>query len=157
MKFLIGKKIGMTQIFDDKGNMVPVTLVEAGPCYIAQKKDGKKDGYLAVQIGWGELKKANKPSAGHLKNSGKQLRYLREFRDKTNKENFEGVNVGDKIDVSVFQEKDKVSVSSVSKGKGFAGMIKRWGASRKPTTHGAKHQTRAMGSVGCRFPQRVVK
>ncbi len=157
MKFIIGQKLGMSQIFDETGKMIPVTLIEAGPCYITQikqkeaaKESKNGDGYEAIQLGFEVLKdsKVKKPQ------KTKPYRYLKEFKGEIDIAKYK---VGDKIDVSSFDVGEKVSVSGISKGKGFAGMIKRWGVARKPTTHGAKHQTRAMGSVGCRYPQRVVK
>ena len=161
MKFILGKKLEMSQIFDENGNCIPVTLIEAGPCYITQVKTkeprkapseqrGKKDGYEAVQIGFERLKekKVKKP------NRDKPYRYLKEFRGNID---ISKHKVGDKIDASVFNPNDKVFISGISKGKGFAGVIKRWGFKSKPATHGTKHEERAMGSVGCRFPQRVIK
>ncbi len=149
----------MAQIFDEKGNVAPVTLIEAGPCYVVKiKKAGDEDNYNAIQIGFSETKKITKPVQGHLKKSGvdKKLRILREFRDLKN-QGFAELKAGDEINVSSFKAGDSVAVSGISKGKGWAGVIKRWHFNRKPTSHGAKHETRAQGSVGSRFPQRVVK
>lgn len=120
----------MSQIFDEGGNVVPVTIIKAGPCSVFRVKKEERDGYKAVQIGLQKKKK--------------------EFKG-------EGFKEGDNIDVSVFQKGDKVKVSGLSKGKGFAGVVKRWNFSMKPATHGTKHEARAMGSVGCAFPQRVIK
>ena len=145
----------MSQMFDKEGNIIPVTLIEAGPCFVTQIKTKDKDKYEALQIGFQEAKKLSKSQTGHLKKIGKQLKYLKEFEIK--EEDLKKIKNGDKLDVSVFKEGDKVKVSGISKGKGFAGVIKRWHFNRKPATHGAKHEERAMGSVGCRFPQRVVK
>jgi len=140
----------MTQMFDEKGDVVPVTLIEAGPCYITQIKNSEKDGYSAIQVGFEKIEKKNK-----IKKSmnGKEFKELKEQRI----DGKEQYNIKDEIKVSVFKIGDKIAVSGISKGKGFAGVIKRWNFNRKPTSHGAKHETRAMGSVGCRFPQRVVK
>jgi len=158
--FILGKKIEMSQIFDEKGNVIPVTLVEAGPCFIVQIKTkeprsaadgglrGKKDGYDAVQIGFEGLKekKIKKPQ------KNKPYRYLKEFKTDVSK-----YKTGDKIDVSVFKEGDKIKISSISKGKGFAGAVKRWGFHGRGASHGVKHEERKIGSTGCRFPQRVIK
>lgn len=151
MKFILGQKIGMSQVFTDKGKVVPVTLVEAGPCVVTQIKTREKDGYQAVQIGFGEVRKLTKPLAGHLKDLGKP-RYLREFEDEI--KNFK---VGQKIDVSVFKEGDKVKVSGISKAKGFTGVVKRHGFKGSPATHGTKHTLRAPGSIGSAFPEKVFK
>lgn len=150
MKFLLGKKIEMSQIFDESGKVVPVTLVEAGPCWICQiKTSEEKDGYDAIQIGFEKLEKKQKIK----KTMGKKpYRFLREFRASPEK-----LKVGDKIDVSIFQEGEKVRVSGISKGKGFAGVVKRWGFAGQSATHGTKHEERSPGSTGSRFPQRVVK
>jgi len=137
-------------MFDDTGKFVPVTLIEAGPCYVTQVKNEEKDGYNAVQAGF---KKIEKKSKIKKTMKGKEFAFLKEQRT----ENKEQLKIGDRIDVSLFKEGEKVSVSGVSKGKGFAGVIKRWNFNRKPATHGQKHEERAMGSVGCRFPQRVIK
>ncbi len=149
MKFILGRKLGMSQVFDEKGNMIPVTLVEAGPCFITQIKTKKKDSYTAAQIGFISKKKNVKKTE-----KGKEFRFLKEFNHSP--EDSE-LKINDKIDVSVFQEGEKVKISGVSKGKGFAGVIKRWGFKSKPATHGQKHEERALGSVGCRYPQRVIK
>jgi len=136
--------------------MVPVTLIEAGTCYITQIKTEEKDGYDSLQIGCFEAKKLTKPEEGHLKKIDKKLRFLRECRVK-NKEDLKGFKEGDAIDISIFKQGQVVSVSGISKGKGFAGVIKRWGFHSKPATHGQKHEERALGSVGSRFPQHVIK
>ncbi|MDO8265239.1 MAG: 50S ribosomal protein L3 [Candidatus Parcubacteria bacterium] len=157
MKFILGQKLGMSQIFTDNGKVVPVTLIEAGPCFITQIKNKEKDGYSAVQIGFGKTKNATKPETGHLKkNNLENLRYLREFRVDEAKIDDKEVKEGEKIDVSLFKEGEKVRVAGVSKGKGFAGVVKRWHFKGHPQTHGTKHETRTAGSVGGRFPQRVV-
>ncbi len=142
----------MSQIFDDEGKIVPVTLVEAGPCYVTQTKTKEKDGYEAIQIGFMETKKANKPTKGHLKKAGKELKHLKETQGLSD------LKVGDEINVASFNEGDEVTVAGVSKGKGFAGAVKRWGfKGQQSSTHGTKHELRTLGSVGGRFPQRVVK
>ncbi len=156
MKFILGLKLGMSQIFDEKGNQTPVTLVEAGPCVVIQIKTREKDGYSAVQIGFGEAKKQTKALAGHLKDLGKLL-FLREFRTEVPEINDKELTRGDKIDVSIFQEGDKISISGFSKGKGFQGVVKRWHFKGRPATHGTKHELRTPGSVGSSFPQRVIK
>ena len=153
MKFILGKKIEMSQIFDEKGNVIPVTLIKAGPCYITQIKTKEKDKYESVQIGFEKLKdKKIKKSQ-----KSKPYRYLKEFRNKELKSKDQELKVGDKIDVSTFKEGDKVKISGISKGKGFAGAVKKWGFHGKPATHGTKHEERTIGSIGSAFPQRVIK
>ncbi len=151
MKFIIGKKIEMTQIFDEKGNVVPVTLIESGDCIITQIKTDEKDGYDAVQIGFikkiKNIKKTDKT---------KEYKHIKEFRKLENDEMGER-KVGDIIDVSIFEQGDKVKVSGISKGKGFQGAVKRWGFHGRNATHGVKHEQRTLGSVGSAFPQRVIK
>lgn len=150
MKLLLGQKLGMSQLFDSAGKFIAITLIEAGPCFVTQIKTDDEDGYKAIQMGFLKIEKKKK-----IKKTmkGKEFRYLKEQRT----ENEEQLKAGDKVDVSLFKEGEKVSVSGISKGKGFAGVIKRWHFNRKPATHGQKHEERAMGSVGCRFPQRVIK
>jgi large subunit ribosomal protein L3 len=154
MKFILGKKLGMSQIFNDQGKVIPVTLVEAGPCQVVQVRDLEKDGYQAVQIGFDPVKekKVNKPQQGHFKKAGlkKNYRYLKEFKA-------EGLKVGDKIEVTLFNPGEIVKVSGISKGKGFQGVVKRHGFAGFPATHGTKHGLRAPGSIGSAFPQRVFK
>ena len=145
-KAIIGKKVGMTQIFDENGRVIPVTVVEAGPCVVVQKKTVETDGYDAIQVGFGELREklVNKPRKGHFAKAGVSLRRtLKEFR----MEDVANYNVGDEIKVDTFEIGDKVDVSGVSKGKGFQGTIKRWNASRGPMSHGSKFH-RAPGSMG---------
>ncbi len=154
MKFILGKKIRMSQIFDKNNKVIPITLVDAGPCYVTQVKTEDKDGYSAVQIGF-EIKKdkhTNKAQQGHFKKTdiGNNLRYLREFQA-------EGLKVGDKIDVSIFNPGEIIRVSGISKGKGFQGVVKRHGFSGAKATHGTKHNERAPGSIGSAWPQRVFK
>lgn len=157
MKFILGQKIKMSQVFDEKGRPIPVTIVQAGPCYVTAIKTKEKDGYNAIQIGYGEAKKLKKPIEGILKKLKikEKLKNLREFKVEDEKM-LENLKPGDKIEVSVFKEGDKVTVSGVSKGKGFAGVIKRWGFARGPETHGSDHHRRP-GSIGSMFPQRVLK
>ena len=154
-KGIIGKKIGMTQIFDEKGNVVPVTVIEAGPCVIAQKKTVENDGYAAVQMGFKDLKanKVTKPMKGHFaKGDVAPKKVLREFRFK----NTEAYNVGDLVKADVFAGGDHVDVSATSKGKGYAGVIKRWNFHRLKETHGSGPVARHGGSNGANSsPSRV--
>jgi len=150
MKYILGQKLGMSQMYDKNGKMTPVTLILAGPCYILQKKNVEKEGYDALQIG---LKKIEKKSKIGKSMKGKEYRYIKEQRVALdNKE-----NVGDEINVSVFEEGDEVKVSGVSKGKGFQGGVKRHGFHGRNATHGVKHEQRTIGSTGQRFPQHVMK
>ncbi len=154
-KALIGKKIGMTQIFDEKGNVVPVTVVEAGPCTVVMKKTIENDGYEAVQLGFGDVKvqRVNKPMMGHFKKADvAPKKTLKEFK-------LEGdLNVGDTIKADIFAAGDKVDVAGTSKGKGTAGAIKRWNFSRLKESHGTGPVARHAGSLGaCSDPSRVYK
>jgi len=153
---LIGKKLGMTQVFSSEGDVVSVTVIEAGPCVVMQKKTLENDGYSALQLGYGQkkLEKFNKPMQGHLKKAGDQgLRYLREFRS-TKVDSF---TVGDKVDLDMFESGEKVVIVGTTIGKGFAGNIKRWGFSRGPVSHGSKFH-RVVGSTGSSaYPSRVFK
>ena len=150
---IIGKKIGMTQVFRDNGKMEAVTLIEAGPCTITQVKMADKEGYNAVQLGFGQAKKLTKAEQGHIKELGK-FKHLREFKIVDPK----SVKVGDKVDVSVFQPGDYVSVAGISKGKGFAGVVKRYHFKGGPKTHGQSDRTRAPGAIGATTtPGRVLK
>jgi len=143
----------MTQIFDERGEIVPVTLIEAGPCYITQLKTEEKDGYTALQLGFGETKRLNNPLRGHLKKLP-SLRYLQEVRV----DDAEGYEIGQKVDASLFSVGDLVDVTGISKGKGFAGVVKRHGFRGGPTTHGQSDRTRAPGSIGATTtPGRVLK
>jgi len=151
MKFLLGTKLEMTQIFDETGKVIPVTLIEAGPVVVTQVKIAEKDGYDAVQFGYGKKKKLTKPLKGHLKDAG-SLRWLREYRVEASE-----VKIGDKIDITSFEEGDKVLLSGTSKGKGFQGVVKRHGFHGMPKTHGTKKTHRAGGSIGSQFPQHVRK
>ena len=146
-KAIIGKKVGMTQIFDETGKVVPVTVIEAGPCKVVQKKSTEKEGYASVQLGFEEIpeRKLNKPEKGHLDKAGVgALRVLHEFR----LENANEMNVGDVVKADAFKEGDKVDVTGISKGKGYAGVIKRYGAQRTPMTHGGGPVHRHAGSMG---------
>lgn len=156
-KFILGKKIGMSQFFYDDGKVVPVTLIEAGSCYIVQIKDLDKDGYCAVQLGFEKTKKINKPLKGCFKKANIEggLKYLREFRIK--KEELSKYKLGDKIDVSIFNEGEKVKVTGISKAKGFQGVVKRYKFKGSPKSHGTKHTLRAPGSIGATGPERVAK
>ena len=150
---IIGKKLGMTQIFRDNGKVEAVTAIEAGPCAVVQVKTAAREGYNALQIGFGQAKRLSSPQRGHLKDLG-QFRYLREFRI----DDIEGVQVGDRIDVSLFQAGDLVDVTGVSKGKGFAGVVKRHGFAGGPKTHGQSDRHRHPGSIGAgTSPGRVFK
>ena len=156
-KAIIGRKAGMTQIFDDNGKVVPVTVIEAGPCTVIQKKTGEKDGYTAVQLGFMDVeeKKLTKPEAEHLKKAGTDLKkYLKEFR----LDGADQMNVGDVLKADVFAEGDKVDITGISKGKGYAGVIKRFGAHRTPTSHGGGPVHRHAGSMGSSTdPSRIFK
>ena len=145
-KALIGKKVGMTQIFDEEGKVIPVTIIEATPCTVTQIKTVEQDGYSAVQLGFGDVKesKLNKPRLGHLsKNKIAPKKYLREFR----LDSVEGMNVGDELKADVFSVGDRVDIQGTSKGKGFQGVIKRHGQSRGPMGHGSMYHRRP-GSMG---------
>ena len=145
-KALIGKKIGMTQIFDEKGKVIPVTAIEVGPCTVVQIKTVEQDGYQAVQLGFSDVKesKLNKPEIGHFTKVKLALkRYLREFRV----DSVEGINVGDELKADVFAAGDRVDIQGTSKGKGFQGVIKRHGQSRGPMGHGSMYHIRP-GSMG---------
>ena len=155
-KGLIGKKIGMTQIFDEKGNVVPVTVVEAGPCVIVQKKTIENDGYEAVQVGFGDQKVArvNKPMKGHFdKNGVAPKKVLKEFR----LDSIADVNVGDILKADIFEAGEKVDVIGTSKGHGTAGTIKRWNFARLRETHGTGPVARHAGSLGVIDPARIFK
>lgn len=156
-KGLIGKKIGMTQLFDENGKVIPVTVVEAGPCTVVQKKTIENDGYAAIQVGFGDVKvqRVNKPMAGHFRKADvAPKKVLKEFR----LEDTESVNVGDILKADVFAAGDKVDVVGTSKGKGTAGAIKRWNFSRLKETHGTGPVARHAGSLGaCSDPSRVYK
>ena len=156
-KGLIGKKIGMTQLFDENGKVIPVTVVEAGPCTVVQKKTVENDGYAAVQVGYGDVKitRVNKPEAGHFKKANvAPKKVLREFR----LEDTDALNVGDVLKADVFAAGDRVDVVGTSKGNGTAGAIKRWNFSRLKESHGTGPVARHAGSLGaCSDPSRVYK
>ena len=156
MSGILAKKIGMTQIFDQNGKVIPVTVVEAGPCVVIQKLTTEKNGYDAIQVGFGEVREKllNKPAKGQFVKAGVSLRRtVKEFR----LEDTTGYEVGQEIKADIFEVGDKVDVSGVSKGKGFQGVIKRWNAQRGPMTHGSKFK-RAPGSMGASSdPSRTFK
>jgi large subunit ribosomal protein L3 len=162
MKFILGVKKNMTQVFDEKGNVCPVTVLEAGPIIITQIKTLETDGYNAVQVGFGTKKEKNisKAVKGHVKGLG-NFKFIKEFRiyDDKDIKALSVMKVGDKIDLSSFKEGEKITVSSISKGKGFQGVIKRHGFKGQPRTHGQKHSERAPGSIsgGTREGGRVPK
>ena len=148
MKGIIGKKVGMTQVFDDIGNVIPVTVIQAGPCYVTQICTAEKDGYVAIQLGFGETKpqRLTRGALGHLKrNNLPSLRHLREFRLKNGEVD---VQEGQTITADVFTKGERVDVIGKSKGRGFAGTIKRHNFNRQPKTHGQSDRERAPGSVG---------
>ena len=156
-KAIIGKKVGMTQIFDADGKVIPVTLIEAGPCTVVQKKTEEKDGYSAVQLGYGDVaeKKLTKPELGHLKKAGDvRKKTLKEFR----LANCDALNVGDEVKADVFAEGDRVDVTGISKGHGYQGVIKRHGAHRLKESHGTGPVHRHAGSMGSSTdPSRIFK
>ena len=155
-KAILGTKVGMTQIFGENGEMIPVTVVLAGPCTVVQKKTIETDGYEAVQVGFGEVKEKslNKPMKGHFaKADVANKKYLREFR----LDDCSALNVGDEIKADIFEAGEKIDVTGISKGKGFAGPMKRWGLHRGPMSHGSGYH-RGSGSMGaCSNPGRVMK
>ncbi|MNI03461.1 50S ribosomal protein L3 [compost metagenome] len=155
MKGILGKKLGMTQVFTAEGNVIPVTVIEAGPNVVLQKKDADNDGYEAVQLGFSDKKesRANKPEAGHAKKANTApKRYVREIRGI----DLAGYEVGQEVKADVFAEGEFVDVTGISKGKGFAGVIKRWGQSRGPMAHGSRYHRRP-GSMGSIQANRVPK
>lgn len=158
MKGIIGKKVGMTQIFDDKGDVIPVTVIQAGPCYVTQVRTADKDGYKAIQLGFSETKpqRLTKGQLGHLqRNNLPALRHLREFRVKNGDVD---VAEGQVIKADVFASGERVDVIGTSKGRGFQGGIKRHNFNRQPKTHGASDRTRAPGSAGMNtYPGRTLK
>ncbi len=156
MKTLIGTKLGMTQILGEDGVMIPITVVQAGPCTITHVKSVETDGYNAVQIGFGLGKNLSKPTVGQLAKAG-----LENYAPKTLREVRENLNgdekVGDKLTADIFAVGDSVDVSGISKGKGWAGTIKRWNFKRHRKTHGGKGNTRKVGSIGSMYPQKVFR
>ncbi len=159
MKGILGRKVGMTQVILDNGEVVPVTVIEAGPCYITQVRTEERDGYRAVQLGFEETKRKHltKGQLGHLnKNNLPPLRHLREFRLSSRDET--DYEIGDMIKADVFEPGERVDVVGISKGRGFAGVVKRYGFAGGPATHGQSDRHRAPGSIGaCASPGRVWK
>lgn len=154
MKGILGKKVGMTRIFDESGEVIPVTIIEAGPCYVTQIKTRERDGYQAVQLGFGEARRLNKPERGHLPKGVPDLRYLQELRV----DDVSPYEVGQKVGAAIFSVGELVDVSGTSKGKGFAGVMKRHGFGGGPATHGQSDRARAPGSIGATStPGRVIK
>lgn len=155
-KAIIGRKIGMTQIFTEEGKVIPVTVIEAGPCPVVQKKVADKEGYDAVQLGFAPVaeKKLNKPELGHLNKAGAEpLKVLREFR----LDDAASMNVGDVVKADTFEVGDSVDVIGISKGKGYAGVVKRWGQAVQTHTHGVGPVHRSVGSMGANTdPSRVM-
>ena len=155
-KGIIGKKIGMTQIFDENGNVIPVTIIEAGPCVVAQKKTVETDGYASVQLGFEDIaeKKLNKAKKGHFKKAGVSMkRHLKEFR----LDNAAEMNVGDVISADTFVAGDRVDVTGTTKGHGYSGVIKRWNHHKLRMTHGVGPVHRQPGSMGSIDPARIFK
>ena len=156
MKAIIGRKVGMSQIFDENGHVIPVTVIEAGPCVVVQKKTAEKDGYESVQLGFEDIpeRKLTKPELGHLNKAGvAPKKYLREF----NLDNAAELNVGDIVKADTFKAGDFVDVTGISKGKGYAGVVKRWNAGRTPTSHGGGPVHRHAGSMGVIDPAHIFK
>ena len=156
MKAILGEKIGMTQMFTPEGKAVPVTVIQAGPCVVVQTKTADTDGYEAIQVSFGQIKEknVNKPLKGHFAKAGAKVsRYLREFRV----ENASEYTLGQEIKADIFQVGESVDVTGTSKGKGFAGTIKRHNFKRHRKTHGGKGNTRKPGSIGSMYPQKVFK
>ncbi|MBP5255668.1 MAG: 50S ribosomal protein L3 [Clostridia bacterium] len=155
-KGIIGRKIGMTQIFDASGNVIPVTLVEAGPCTVTQKKTVDTDGYDALQLGFSDVpeRKLTKPEAGHLKKSGVLRKHLKEFR----LDDISGFNTGDTVTADIFAAGEKVDVTGMTKGRGYSGVVKRWNAHILKMTHGTGPVHRQPGSMGANSdPSRIFK
>jgi large subunit ribosomal protein L3 len=156
LKSIIGKKVGMTQVFDDKGNLIPVTVVEAGPCVVTGIRTAEKDGYSAIQLGFGDAKEKslNKARLGLFKkNNIAPKKVIKEFKVSAVAE----ISVGQEIKADIFKAGDYVDVSAVTKGRGYAGVIKRHNFGMQPTTHGQSDRTRARGSSGGQGPQKVLK
>lgn len=156
MKGIIGRKLGMTQVFSETGEVIPVTVIEAGPCWVTQVKTPETDGYSAVQLGFEEVesRKLNLPQRGHLQRIGRNLRVLREFRVSSTA----AYEVGQLVSADMFAPGQRVDVIGTSKGRGFAGVIKRYGFHRQYQTHGQTDRTRAPGAIGaCTWPGRVWK
>lgn len=164
-KFILGKKIRVSQFFQEDGRAIPVSIIETGPCYVTQIKNAEKDSYSAIQIGFGQKKEKNikKPQRGQLEKIKKinndfnslNLSYLREVR--VSPDEIEKWTLGQEIKVDIFQESEKVKIRGISKGKGFQGWVKRYHFAGGPATHGNKHSGRQRGSIGSSFPERVLK
>lgn len=155
MKFILGKKFEMSQVFKDDGTVVPVTLVSAEPVTVTKIKTEEKDGYFAIQVGVGKARNLTKAQKGQTKDLG-EFKYLREFV--CYEEDIKNYKKGQKIDISIFEPGDKVKVGGLAKGKGFTGVVKRWGFKGGPASHGHKDQARMPGSIGaCSYPGRVFK
>lgn len=155
---ILGKKIGMTQLFDQEGNCIPVTVIQAGPCYVTAIKTRERDRYTAVQLGYQEVpeRKLTLPRRGHLKKAQvKPLKILREFR--VHEDNVAEFSLGQEVDVSLFKPGDIVDITGTSKGKGFTGVMKRHNFSGSKASHGVHEYFRHGGSIGCRYPQRTIK
>ncbi len=154
-KGIIGKKLGMTQIFDENGNVIPVTLIQAGPCTVIQKKTVENDGYDAVQLGFENLeeRKMTKPAKGHQSKAGTTKKHLKEFK----LDDCASLNVGDEIKADTFAEGECVDVTGLTKGRGYSGVIKRWGLHRLRMTHGTGPVHRQPGSMGVIDPARIFK
>jgi len=154
-KGIIGKKIGMTQIFDEVGNVIPVTVIEAGPCTVVQKKTVENDGYDAVQLGFENIeeRKLTKPAKGHQAKAGVLKRHLKEFR----LDDISALNVGDEVKADIFEQGECVDVTGLTKGRGYSGVIKRWGLHRLRMTHGTGPVHRQPGSMGVIDPARIFK
>ncbi|MFH1769111.1 MAG: 50S ribosomal protein L3 [Parcubacteria group bacterium] len=157
MAFILGRKIGMTQIYKEDGTVVPVTVIDAGPMTVVQIKNEEVDGYDAIQFGSGNAKKMLMPQRGHAKASKSEPKVLRELRIEDASEDMKNLKVGDKMDISAFAEGDKVKISGISKGKGFQGVVKRHNFAGAPASHGHKSVLRHGGSTGQRFPQHTLK
>ncbi|MBQ6149753.1 50S ribosomal protein L3 [Candidatus Saccharibacteria bacterium] len=156
MQVILGTKVGMTQIIGEDGIVTPVTILQAGPCTVTQIKTVETDGYNAVQVGYGQGKNLSKSVAGHVKKAGENIspKTLKEFRVD---EIPEGMKLGDQITVENFNLGDKVSATGISKGKGYAGTVKRWNFNESRNTHGFKGNIRRVGSIGSMYPQKVFK
>ena len=153
MKALLGQKVGMTTILGDEGQAIPVTLIQAGPVKVTQVKTVESDGYDAVQVAYGTKKSVSKPLAGHVKKANVAPAFIREFRNPAQEE----VAVGDSFNVSSFEAGDKVKVTGTSKGKGFAGTVKRWNFRTSAESHGGNGVVRKPGSIGSMYPQKVFR
>lgn len=153
MKAIIGRKIGMSQLIDDDGVVVPLTIVQAGPCTVVDIKTKERDGYSSVQLGFEVDARAKKPQVGHAKKAGATPKFIKEFKVSDQEE---AIEVGASFDVSAFEIGDLVAVTGISKGKGFAGTVKRHNFARGPETHGSRN-VRKVGSIGSMYPQKVYK